>query len=304
MRGQQVYVDVLILLNFIVDYFLILSMQLLCHRKPHRQRILLAAAVGSLFSLTLFLPVFSRTAELLCKLLSCALMVRIADRWGGWRRFFHGCAALFGVTFLYGGAMLMLRLSLGPGRLLCANGVVYFHLSPLVLVLNITLGFVLMYLLRRFLFEHSPQPLVYDVTLKLFDKTISCRGLVDSGNHLREPFSGYPVLIVGYETLCPALPPPLQGLLRDGELFSDMEKLPAMGVRLIPYQGVENGGVLAAVQGERLLLRRGDTELEIEQFYVAISRDPIGTGQYQMLLSGEMMDTKRERSGVMLCCEK
>ena len=51
-----VYADILIILNFAVDYFLLRAAAFLQHLKPPLWRILLSAAAGGISSLYIFLP--------------------------------------------------------------------------------------------------------------------------------------------------------------------------------------------------------------------------------------------------------
>ena len=288
---QTVYVDVLLALNFIADYFLILGTQIFCRRKINRKRILAGALTGSLFSLTIFLPQMSPLEGNLCRLISSALMMGISDRWHSWKRFLYGCIILFGVTFLFGGIMLALRIVGGPGRLLCANGVVYLHMSPMVLIGNITLCFLILRLIRRLDSGEAIPSVICPVTLCIENKTIRLHGLVDTGNHLTEPFSGLPVIVAGRDDIKAILPPYAGELSEESCIKNNM--------RLIPYRGVGSGGVLPAVRGDWIQISTVRGTFTAEEFYVAISREPVGNKEYQILLSKELTDTGKERMGAI-----
>lgn len=271
METQGVYVDVLLAINFMADYLLLATVQLLCRRQILRKRLALAALLGSLGSLCIFLPPFSTAVQWLGKLLLSGLMIRISSPWKGWRGFLCAWIGLFGATFLYGGAMLALRMTVGKGWMLCANGVVYFHIKPLTLVLDLGLGFALVRLFQRLFPSPSLDSAVYDVELEVQGKKISGRGLMDTGNHLTEPFSGYPVVVMERRNFPGTI----------------LEK----GFRLIPCKTVSGSGLLPAVRGDWLRLN-GEENMVMEQFYVALTEEPIGDGSYQLLLSGGLGNSK------------
>ena len=52
--GNVIYIDVLIVLNIFINYFLLLATTFFLHQKPKRWRLVVSAVVGSLFSLLIF----------------------------------------------------------------------------------------------------------------------------------------------------------------------------------------------------------------------------------------------------------
>lgn len=271
METQGIYVDVLLAMNFMVDYLLLVSAQLLCRRRLYRRRMVAAALLGAGSSLSIFLPRMNGLAQWLGKLLISALMSRMAEPWQGWKRFFCGWLTLFGVTFLYGGAMLALRMSVGEGWMLWANGVAYFDITPLTLVLNIGLGFGIVRLFQRLFPDKNPQELLYDVELTVQGTVICGKGLLDTGNQLTEPFSGWPVILL------------------ERRYFPG--NIPEHSLRLIPCKTISGEGLLPAVKGDKLRLKGGE-EIIVEQFYVALTEQPLGDGRFQLLLSGALLGSK------------
>ena len=72
-----VYVDVLVLINILVNYFMLLAVKLISRNKTSRIRIILAAMVGGASSLLLLLENLGALMALL-KLLLAVLMSMIA----------------------------------------------------------------------------------------------------------------------------------------------------------------------------------------------------------------------------------
>ena len=263
---QGIYVDVLLTVNFLVDYLLLAAVQLLCRRQFQRRRLVLAALVGAAGSLSIFWPEMGNGLRWLWQFFLAAALCRIADRWRGWKKWLCGCVLLFAMGLLFGGALLALRLTAGEGWMLCANGVVYFHMEPLNLVLAIAIGFGAVNLYQRLFSNESPRELFYEADLWLSGRKIHCRAMMDTGNQLREPFSGWPVLVLKRELFPGNLP---------------IEKL-----RMIPCKTVGGTALLPAVKGERLRLSDG---LEAECFYIALSDDLKGC---QLLLNGALINGK------------
>jgi len=87
----------------------------------------------------------------------------------------------------------------------------------------------------------------------LYHEKITLRMLKDSGNRLVEPFSGLPVAVCSL----PVLAPLLSAEECDAVRFPARgDSLPS-GFRLVSYQAVGGGGLLAAFRPEKLCLHSG-----------------------------------------------
>lgn len=293
--AQGVYVDVLIATNFILDYLLLSLSGKLSGRHDSRPRVgkfrLLAAAfAGSLFSLIIFLPDLSPGLELVAKLLAAGLMVRLANRYAGLWQLLKEWVILFIVTALFGGIMLAVWVSFVPNFMLCANGVVYFHLSPILLIINVTLAYALVSLADRLLLSSHISQGVYPVTLTLLGKSEKLTGFVDTGNSLTEPFSGLPVIVCGVKAVQSLLPESLLTYLQNPAQGAEPEEYMSK-IRMIPYSAVGSGGLLPALRGDLLIIEDGKsaTGQRAEAFFVAVSREEVGDGRYNLLLTQNLM---------------
>ena len=188
-----VYADVLMAVNFLIDYLLLLFCGRLGGRAIFRRRLLLGALIGALVSLVIFLPPLPFWAMTGIKLLSAAAMVALAFRWQGVRGFCWDVFLFFTVSFLLAGICLGLWLGFGAGGLFCRNGVTYFQVSLPVLLGTVSGAYLLLTLYDRL--RRSPAGETAAVTLSRNGRTIRLRALRDSGNRLKEPFSGSPVAV-------------------------------------------------------------------------------------------------------------
>ena len=85
------YVDILLAVNWWIDYLLLLGVQRLTGAESRRWRLPLGALVGAAAALTVFLPPLPAVLSLLVKLPAAAAMVLIGFCWAGrctfsWRR--------------------------------------------------------------------------------------------------------------------------------------------------------------------------------------------------------------------------
>lgn len=284
---QGVYVDVLVVTNFLINYALLALSTRLSGRSRKRPRLLLASLIGALFSLSIFLPAGSLWQQLSLKSLASGVMVVLANRFLSFGQLLKEWLSLFLLACCFGGLMSAVCTALLPSFLLYSNGAVYFHLSPLLLVVNITAAYLIVTLASRLFQSSVVGEGYYQVTLELMGRQKRFHALMDTGNQLVEPFSGLPVVVCGLASLEPLL---------SRELFTALEQCCRPGqpipcpdacaaqIRMIPFRGVGSAGLLPALRGERLTVAGQGGGWVAENFYVAVSSAPVGGGAYQMLL--------------------
>lgn len=185
---MAVYADILMLVNFIVDYFLILLTALALHKKPRLRRVLLGAAAGGISSLYIFLPKTVFLLETAVHIAICCIMCAISFGIHGAKDFFRNAAVLFLVNFAYSGAMIAVWYLFKPNGMVIKNSVIYFDISPIFLIAFSVLGYFIVTVLRRILKKTFPQSIKCEITVYCGDKKLCLCGIADTGNSLCDPF--------------------------------------------------------------------------------------------------------------------
>ena len=107
-----IYVDVLIVLNIYVNFFLLRATSKLTHTPLKTSRCLISATVGSLFSLTIFLPDIYFIIPLLIKAIAAVIITALAFGIKDKRHTLKLVAYFYIVNFIFGGVIMLLYLSL------------------------------------------------------------------------------------------------------------------------------------------------------------------------------------------------
>ncbi len=192
---MTVYADILILVNFVVDYFLLSLTSYFVQKKPRLWRRLAGAAVGGIFSLYIFLPQSNFLFQSLIHILMCVILCLITFGFGDIKTFFRNTAVLFCVNFAYSGAMIAVWLIFKPYGMVINNSVVYFDISPLFLILFSVIGYFLVLLLRKLLKRTFSQNTYCDAIVSCGNRSLKLCGIVDSGNSLKDVFGFSPIFI-------------------------------------------------------------------------------------------------------------
>ena len=185
---MTVYADVLMLVNFVVDYFLILISGLFLHKKTRLWRVLTASALGGIFSLYIFLPQINFFINCSAQIIMCALMSLVTFGFGKIKDYCRCVVALFCVNFAYSGAMIALWLVFKPRGMVINNSVVYFNVSPLFLIVFSVVGYFVTILIKKILKRPFSQDVYCSVMIFCENKNLELNGIVDTGNSIVDVF--------------------------------------------------------------------------------------------------------------------
>lgn len=232
---KVVYIDSLFVTNLAIDYLLLLASAQVCGVRLKRARYILAAVLGSVYAVCAYLP----RGEILllpCAKLGAGLIMALVA-FGGEERYFRCAAVFMAVSAAFGGFMWAIELAGGHPTF-----------DTRTLVVSFALCYALLAVVFRGRAQLADRPRVA-VELALNGRTARFNALVDTGNSLKDPVNGTPVMVI-----CPHAAAPLfaeDAALLQLDAVSLAEKaatVPQLAgkLRLIPYTAVGGGGMLAA----------------------------------------------------------
>ena len=259
---ETIYIDSLFLLNLVIDYFLCLVSARVCGVVLRRWRYALAALIGALYAVGIYLPGLGWLGLPAAKL--CLWLIMALAAFGGEERMLR-CGVVFAaVSAAFGGFIWALQL---------AGGRPAFDMRTLLL------SFTLCYATLRLIFggkARLAEEKRIKVELWLGGRTAEFMALVDTGNQLTDPVSGKAVMVVSPQAVEPLFPHHTELLELEGvEMLQSADAVDGLRgrFRLIPYSSVGGSGLLCAFHPDKA--RCGERELEI---MAAISKNAAGDG--------------------------
>lgn len=239
---RVVYIDTLFIINTVANFLLLTAASKICDVFTGRLRIIAAAVLGGIYAVFAALPSFEFLNTLFVKGLFSAVMVLLA--FGTHRSFFRILVIFISVSAALGG--IIYAVSLGTDGIFTTPGLSAIALSFLCAAGVITLAF------RR---SGKPSGKTHKISVEYFGKSSVYTAFVDTGNSLKDPISGKPVIIIGVDDLSPVLPGELYKLLKNLTPTDFLQALSgthhAGKFRLLPYSAVGvKSGMLPAMRAE------------------------------------------------------
>jgi stage II sporulation protein GA (sporulation sigma-E factor processing peptidase) len=269
---QTVYIDVLMTVNFLINYFLLLACAKLISLSFKRSRVAVASALGAVYSLCVLLPEYPAALSLTVKLLMSVTIVLCAFGFGGIKRTIRNTLAFYIINFAFAGAMIAVWYFFAPQGLIIRNSIIYFNISPVLLIVLAAGCYAILTLIGRITGRRAPKELFCHITVQYRGISCGCNARVDTGNSLREPFSNYPVVVIEQNTIRRLIP-------TEGDL----------NFRLVPFEAVGGSGVLKSFRPDRLTIHCADRIIQVSNVYIAVSQTRLGS--YEALLNPDLLQT-------------
>ena len=263
--GMVIYLDVLLLSNLWADYALLHAVAALTHHPLKRGRCLLAAALGAVSALVILLPPMPAAVSLLMRLLLALAMCAAAFGIRPLRLLLRQTVLLLSVSMGFCGAVYLLSQFWQPVGFYMQNTAVYADVSLLTLLIGTAAASAWSaYRARARIRQQSRN---FRLRLQIQGICISLPALADTGNTLRDAFTGKPVAVCTANAL--------SAWLR-GYPDAVTAAASCKGFRMQPVQTVTGRRLLPLFQPDSVTLCRADAPSAAfpVDLLIAISEDP------------------------------
>lgn len=232
------YADILFMVNFAMDFISLAASAALGARERSPAKISLASALGAVYAIAATVSGINTIPQYVLWAIVGGAMCIISFGYGSFVSFARQCIIFLGCSALLGGIMTAI-LSLGSSTNM-----------PVIVISSVVVLFFIIKALRE---RAGCKSLKIKVCLN--NKVATFEALCDSGNLLRDPFSGSPVILVSHKALYNILS---QDII-DALLQCDTDKLTKASIRLrlIPYGNADNSGILCAFVPDNVTVSLG-----------------------------------------------
>lgn len=280
-----IYAEYLFAENFITGILILVITGRTCGIAVKKKFLVLGGVLCGLFSFTIGIENMPDFISVIIKLGFSMVVVLLVYSPKTRVAFGKILVCFYIISFALGGITIGCMYFLGtPG--MTNNSFIY--LEGLT-YLNITLGCVVAFVLLDQIVRYMKERIIstkgsYRVEIIINNKSMIVDGIVDTGNYLVEPISGYPVFILS-KSLANAL------------FGADIKEQDGMAtkIRMIPFHAIGGKkGMLTGVKPEAVILRDETAEIKLENVYLGINESEFFNEahgkQYSILLHRDVLD--------------
>lgn len=196
---MTIYIDLIVLLNFFLDFLLLITVSLILKRNTRLIRIIIGAFIGGLSIITLFINMSSLSLFIL-KFIISIFMCLISFSYKNIKYTLNNILYLYLISIILGGFLYFINDSVSYKNI----GLIFFHngLSINLLVIIITSPIILFLYYKESVKqkEELNKKYIVDITL-LNDKKLNITGFLDTGNNLYDPYKKRPIIVINKSIL-------------------------------------------------------------------------------------------------------
>lgn len=233
-----VYIDVLIILNIYITYFILRCCARFFHEEYKLSRLIIGSVFGGISSLSVLLG-GGLVLIIAVRIILIAVTVFITFGFSGAVPFIERAVFCFAVSMLICGGAEALGETLDTEFISSVGGYPYMKISVIILLISTVIIYGLICLLRRLIDKGNAEKSI-SLIIENKGRSVRIKAFSDSGNNLADFLTGTPVIVCSSVAIKEILP---------DNIFSETE---LSGIRLIPWHSVSGGGIIRAFKPRRI----------------------------------------------------
>lgn len=259
-----IYIDTLVFTNIIVDYLLLSATSLILRRNIRLRRIIPASVLGGLGSLYIFVESEYLLLDIVFKLAIGFLIIIIAVGISKLKTFVYFYLVFLLLSFTLNGLILFLQNITSKESFFSNNLISYINLSPLYLIAATMIIYLLVRLFQR-IFDRKNNTGSAELLVTMLGKTESYKALIDTGNHVFDPFGNSQVFILDADAY--------------NKFFGTYNKKEIENrYRIIPVITIESKGLLHGIRCDSASINAQNNSYHFTNPIVVSSKVPIANG--------------------------
>ena len=296
---MTIYLDVVILENLIMNSIIIYVTAIVMRIKIKHIKIIISSLIGAIYSVASYISNVPIYSNFFLKIILSIVMVYIAFSPKSLKILTKQIIIFYLTSFLFGGVAFALIYVIKPQEILMKNGL-FLGTYPLktVFIGAIIASIILIVGFKIVKTKINKKDCFVDVKIKILSKEILIKVMVDTGNLLKEPITGTPVIIVESVALEPILPKEILNNL-SSILGGDLKKIPEeikntylSRLKLIPYSSLgKQNGMLVGIKADEIEIESEEETIKKENIIIGIyNKSLTKRGEYNGLIGIEILN--------------
>ena len=260
-------------------------------------RILLSSILGSIYAVVSYTNILSNFTGVIIKILLSIAMIYIAFKPEGVKRFIKQLLIFYLATFTFGGVAFALLYFVKPGEILIENGI-YIGTYPIkIALLGGIVGFVIITIAFNLIKgKLSKNDMFCNIHVYINSKRKDMISMIDTGNLLKEPITGMPVVIVEKEELIDIIPMEILNNI-DKIINGDIDDIKNIEQyisksRVIPFNSLgKKNGLLLGIKADKIIDDNDENIIENNNIIIGVYEKKLcKNDSYKALIGLDLLD--------------
>ena len=295
---MTVYLDVIFLENIVINYIILYVTGLISKSKIKQNKLLLGALIGAIYSIIYYLIKLKIYSSFIIKIILSIVIIYVSFKSNNYKDLLKKVLLFYLTSFVFGGAIIAIIYMADSQNITIQNGVLVGNYTIKTILIGVIIAyFTILIAFKIIKNKISKKDLICDISVRLDNKSIKTKALIDTGNMLKEPITNLPVIVMEHTLLYDVIP---KDILNNTEkiLGGDFSKIPDnirdeyfSKLKVIPFSSLgKQNGMLLGIKGENLTVNLKDEIKKIDKLIIGIyNKSLTKRGEYRSLLGLEIL---------------
>ncbi len=298
---MTIYIDIVLLENIFMNYIILFATATINKTEIKISRIFLASFLGGIYAIVAYITDFEIYKTILLKILLSIAMIYIGLKPQSMKKCLKQLIIFYLTSFTFGGTAYALLYFIDPSQIFVNNGV-YTSAYPLkTAILGGIVGLIVILIAFKTIKNRINSKNIYcNIEIEIENKSCRSKAMIDTGNLLREPISGIPVIIVEKDILKGIIP---EEILNNTHqiIEGNTDNIPveyANKMKVIPFTslGMQNG-ILIGIKAQKLKIYLEDEVIDKKNIVVGIYDKQLNkTGAYTSLIGANLIEGRIDKN--------
>ncbi len=295
---MTIYIDVVLIENLIMNYIILLATGIIIKTKIKHLRLILGSLIGAIYTIITYIITIKIYSNFFLKILLSIIIIYVAFNPQNIKNMWKQLIVFYLTSFVFGGAAFALIYVVKPQDILMRNGL-FLGTYPLkTVILSAIIAFIIIIVTFKIVKSKiSKKDMYKDVRILFEGKQIKLKAMLDTGNLLKEPITGKPVIVVEHTCLYDVLPKEILNNLEQilgGDFENISEEIKNKYItklKFIPFSSLgKQNGMLLGISPDYIEIIEEDNIKKIDDIIVGIyNKSLTKDGRYRALIGIEMI---------------
>ena len=275
---MTIYIDILFLENFILNFIILYGAGLISKSKIRFGKIAIGSLIGAVYAIMYYYMKSKIYSNLIIKITSSIVMIYIAFTPKSMKEMIKIIVFFYLTSFAFGGAALGAIYVMDTQKITIQNGVIIGDYTLKTIFLGVVIAFVIVICAFKLVrSKFSKKDLFCNIIIKINQKEIKTRAMLDTGNLLKEPITNIPVVVVEHTLLEGIIPTEILDNIEnilggDLEKISEKTKNEYMSrLKVIPFTSLgKQNGMLLGLKADEIVVVEEENKKNVDKVIIGI----------------------------------
>ena len=290
---MTIYIDVILIENLLMNYIILFATAVVLKLKVKHVRLILASLVGAIYTIISYVSGLRIYSNFLLKLILSIIIIYIAFNPQNIKKTLKFTLIFYLTSFVFGGAAFALIYVVKPQELLKNNGLVLSSNSLKIIFTSAIIAFIVIIIGFKVVKNKiSAKDMYCDIEIKLNNKKIETKAMIDTGNLLKEPITNTPVVVVEHTLLYECIPKEILNHIEDilggdfSKISDEIKQEYISRLKVIPFSSLgKQNGMLLGIKADGIEIKDEDEEKKVDNVIIGIyNKSLTKRGEYRALI--------------------